>query len=378
MKKTKNILWDVPFRNQLGDQWCWAACMQMVFNYYEPDKAIQQCTIVAKHLSKTMNKTLTCTDVFDKNTQSAKNDFDITTDLMLLNFNKYTIKGLTETKLYWQTIKREIDSGRPLIANQTSHYIVIFGYIDDKQGEYFIFHNPGPDNHGFGIRKFASCEKINIEAELLCIDFKAVIQKPAFLNLEVLKKRRNRAENSKIRKLKAFFDENAIEATNEQSIKLVTKIINITKDKTGQATLGTPPVRYEEILANKVIGTFELCEKSGVWQKIKAKIDDVSENLIRQITVNNKKIKLLNTNFDPNEHPSILPIDEARSETQFEKIIFQPTVYRFYHIKMSDVDDQLTPLLNYTIDGVSFKQKIGYPFNFVLEKITNELDKKLH
>jgi hypothetical protein len=43
---------------------------------------------------------------------------------------------------------------------------------------------------------------------------------------------------------------------------------------------------------------------------------------------------------------------------------------------MSEVDDRLTPLRDYVIDGKPFKRTMAYTYDVVLTKITNELDKK--
>jgi Peptidase_C39 like family len=385
MKKTNNIIWNVPFHKQLGHNWCWAACMQMIFNYHEPAKAIQQCTIVAKQLTKTKNQDLTCADVFDKKKQYAKTDFDSQMDLTQIDFVKdynCVVKKITDKTLYWQTIKREIAAGRPLIADMSAHVVVIIGYIEnteDSAGNFYVLNNP--KNDGFGIERFDSCGEVNIKAGLFTFNFGASRAMPSLLSETLIKPLPKRSQTNKLKKLMAFFNEN-MDTGDAKSIKLITRIINIDKDnKNGVEKLTDLPNRYDEILDNKVIGTFELCKASQAgsvdeWKKVKAKINNVSEGIIKQITVGKKQIDLLNTNFNPNTHPSILPIEDGSNAVQFEKIIFQPTVYRFYHIKMSEVDDRLTPLRDYVIDGKPFKRTMAYTYDVVLTKITNELDKK--
>ena len=362
------ILWRVKMFEQQGYNWCWAACLQMILKYYQPKSVIKQCQIVARKYGET-----DCNKVFDKINKWAKAEFDkaLTQNgdwVNLLQSYNYTIISVQDKKEYWKTITQAIDNQHPIVANMGFHYVVIFGYWEDvSTGKYFIYNNP--KNSGFSIKKFESCGAIQIEEELL------LIKQDQFATENAIASDKYQTKHIKVNKLKPFFDDNKTENTSTESIKVVTKIINITNNPSAPISLNIPPTRYDDILKNTLIRTFELCD-NGEWKKVKMQY--AQQQRIHHFFVDGKKITLDNKGFEPTKNALILPFNEVSHSVQFEKIIFQPFVFQFYHIKMSNKenDSKLIPILNYNIHNEDFKKGVAYSFNHIIKKLKGELKKR--
>jgi ABC-type bacteriocin/lantibiotic exporter with double-glycine peptidase domain len=135
---------DVKIAKQEGYNLCWAACLEMVLAYFYPEAHIKQCDIVAQ-----MFGLKTREEVMNAETKRYKPNFDqaaTADEIIKLGYAlDCSIKKITDANLYWATIKIEIDANRPLIANVGFHYVIVWGYLENEDGKYFILNDPKKD-----------------------------------------------------------------------------------------------------------------------------------------------------------------------------------------------------------------------------------------
>jgi len=110
-------------RQQGKSQWCFAACIQMLLEFYMPDTIITQTQIVNKM----------------RENENA-DDVPLDPDNYLSEYT--TIAGsMNKSVPSWKTIKTEIDRGCPILvrlSGGSGHYVLIVGYEGDKFGRVYI------------------------------------------------------------------------------------------------------------------------------------------------------------------------------------------------------------------------------------------------
>jgi hypothetical protein len=163
MKKTLN---GIKPTKQEGYELCWAACLEMVLHYFYPEKDIKQREIVAKMYGLDNSN-----DVLDVQTQKYKpmyNKAATADEIINLTYAfECQIEKKTDETSFWDTIKTEITENRPLIANIGFHYVVIWGFSEELEGNYFIYNDPKKDT--YSTKKIRNNGQITIQDELLTV-----------------------------------------------------------------------------------------------------------------------------------------------------------------------------------------------------------------
>lgn len=354
------ILRGVKRYNQVSHNLCWAACLQTIIHFHQPDVFIDQYQIVAKKFAQQKKQ-----DVFDEKTGLIKPAFDRALSkaelVALVADYDFKIDTVSDKAQYWHIITQEINNNRPLIANTGFHYVVILGYNQSEIGEYIICHNP--KHLDIRIEKFVSCGKMKIDSDLLLISPKD--RDPQYLQ----------AVEASFQEVDSGVEtEQKQEWLTQPSIQLVTKVINITKEHAINIDLDLPPCRCDVIVGDRIIQTFEIC--NGHWRALDIKIKSTKKP-IKFVVINDRTIELDNTSFNALHNASILPFTANDNAVQFEKIVFQPFIFQFYHIKLthnSNNQDFLIPVRDYTINRKSYKQGMAVESSIVIADMLNEFN----
>lgn len=152
---------DVPETKQVRSLWCWAACAQMVDEYFEIDTVTTQCQFAKFYGDYLYNHvdTLKCPCKpgarKEKYSQKSGNvSFSLDADYWGPRFERILSKvGLYSTFEQFpsiQDIKNEIDHNRPIIAfiKQSNdelaavHMVVIKGYLDTLNSNFLLVNDP--------------------------------------------------------------------------------------------------------------------------------------------------------------------------------------------------------------------------------------------
>lgn len=170
----EKILQGVPIYKQQGYELCWAACLEMVFNFFTPLPKISGSAIskiTQYELISYRYGLVGCHDIVDTQTGKIKSIYDkaaLADDLIRLGLAYgYSVENRLDVDKYWEILKSEINENRPLIANIGFHYVVIVGFLENEEDAYFFYNDPKKDF--LSKKKFRNeHEGINIE-ELLTI-----------------------------------------------------------------------------------------------------------------------------------------------------------------------------------------------------------------
>lgn len=162
----EKILRGVSICQQQGYELCWAACLEMIFPYFDVKNKIGQNELVARKFGLAQSN-----DVVDTRTGKIKPMYDkavMADDIIVLGAAfGYCIENIVDKNTYWATLKAEINENRPLIANIGFHYVVVVGYSEDAEGAYFMYNDP--KQAVFRKKRFQNGGNINMDDELLTI-----------------------------------------------------------------------------------------------------------------------------------------------------------------------------------------------------------------
>ncbi len=137
---------DVPHFRQEKSQWCWAACAQMLVEYYGAKAPVIQADLAE--------------DGQGNKTDNEPKSFNVIKTIIDKNTNKTAIEKegeFTETQL-----RSMLNNGNPVIylirryntssKKWTGHYRVIYGYYKTSSDKYvYLVHDPWDQaNAGFG------------------------------------------------------------------------------------------------------------------------------------------------------------------------------------------------------------------------------------
>ena len=126
---------DVPHIRQEKSQWCWAACAQMMVQYYDPDSTVTQEQMVRFAHNNVLNK--------DGSTNDIKNIIEGYTDASI-TIDSADVFGLDDYAL-----RQKLDSGKPVIYlirrfrindnKWTGHFRVIYGYYWCESAQEYVY-----------------------------------------------------------------------------------------------------------------------------------------------------------------------------------------------------------------------------------------------
>ena len=128
---------DVPHIRQEQDLWCWAACAQMVANFYNPDNTGTQSAMVKCAHNNTLNRRGGADDIIK----------------IITEYGKKTLTKVTRSNFGGETsLRQKLDSGKPVIylSNRVNsegetkgHYRVIYGYYKQSDNKYvYLIYDP--------------------------------------------------------------------------------------------------------------------------------------------------------------------------------------------------------------------------------------------
>jgi ABC-type bacteriocin/lantibiotic exporter with double-glycine peptidase domain len=164
----EKILRGVPILKQQGYELCWAACLEMIFCYFNPHNKIAQFEIVARQYGLS-----NISDVLNAETGKIKPIYNksIIADeiIKICHSFSYYIERIFDVQTYWATIKSEIMQNRPLIANIGFHYVVVVGFSENTEGDYFFYNDPKKDT--LCKKQFIKNDTIQIDDDLLIIKY---------------------------------------------------------------------------------------------------------------------------------------------------------------------------------------------------------------
>jgi hypothetical protein len=145
----------VPRRRQVQDDWCWAACVDMVLHYYRRS-AVKQCDIVGRRL----NRDECCDD--PENEEFSVSCAPAAVRDVWLEWDIESAAHFPRGKrLGWiseAALKRELDAGRPVeiglswADGEGGHAIVVSGWREASGGVTYFYVND-PWNWGGELRK---------------------------------------------------------------------------------------------------------------------------------------------------------------------------------------------------------------------------------
>lgn len=165
---------DLPVNlvGQKGSKLCWAACMEMVLDYYDPANTETQCTLAYRYkdLKKDIYTYLLVNNCNDICTGvCGTHDGDYCNELLTGNTNQSYVPNLPGNYdllfsklgynsnedielLNWEQYKEEFDACRPVVflynvtgVNTTpinNHSVVAHGYFEDPAGNFFMIKDP--------------------------------------------------------------------------------------------------------------------------------------------------------------------------------------------------------------------------------------------
>ena len=119
----------IPLIAQVGHFWCWAACLEMVMNYHSSGYPYQQCNVAINRINSRKSKTekkLDCVSCLSECPILPACDEPIgNIDNIKEVLRSYNYSAVDTNFLNWETIKKEIEFKKPIIAilrNPCSEY----------------------------------------------------------------------------------------------------------------------------------------------------------------------------------------------------------------------------------------------------------------
>ena len=151
---TQNAIWDMPYSAQEHSNWCWAASIESVLDYFcsnRTDVVSSQC----KNANLMWNRTDCCgnaTFAWNHPCNSTAPIYGSNKSLQgILQFWGVKSNGMA-TYLPMGTVISEIDAGRPFVmrwglTGGSGHFLLGYGYIKGDDGYNSLFYyDPDPSN----------------------------------------------------------------------------------------------------------------------------------------------------------------------------------------------------------------------------------------
>ena len=145
---------EIPWTAQEQEAWCWAACAQMVINYFDSEEKVSQCELVRylrRHIKRLPNINC-CNSPRRKACSEAYADHP---DISAVYENWGVKATRSRGSIAIARLKSELTHGRPVEIcfrwdNDdpnvfTGHVIIVRGVVETRSGDFFIINDPLTD-----------------------------------------------------------------------------------------------------------------------------------------------------------------------------------------------------------------------------------------
>lgn len=129
----------IPMIAQEQTEWCWAACIEMVVKYDEPDNKLQQCELA----NGAFGNTSCC-----KSPKSSLCNRPLPIPAVSLEWSRQGYSCINEAgEVKWNDLVGEVLKGRPiecaLLWNKGGgHAVLIVGFDEDPTGQWVFVNDP--------------------------------------------------------------------------------------------------------------------------------------------------------------------------------------------------------------------------------------------
>jgi ABC-type bacteriocin/lantibiotic exporter with double-glycine peptidase domain len=153
LTSTGNSCLAIPMVHQQDSSWCWAACLEMLFNYHRfpvnhLGKTLSQCEIVSQYLNRECN----CKE--DKAKHPCKAAVTAEDLLLLLQLNFRYSSAKMDAEMDWKELVDQLNNRQQpilLLVNtnkdwnaQPNHAILAIAAVEDNNQKRVVVQDPTP------------------------------------------------------------------------------------------------------------------------------------------------------------------------------------------------------------------------------------------